>query len=446
MDKIVVFVLVFSLTAFLMFGLAFAAFAERQAEPHPLKISVGARHDLQERLGAYVAAGQVANLSFGLWQNGKLIVEGDYGPVGEQQSARASDTTIYRIRSMTKPVTAIGLLILMERGHFKLSDPITKFLPEFDATETLADADQDGTLYTYRAIQKPTMGQLLSHTAGLAYWQPSGGIIDERMLAAGVPAAADTDQLVEDISAYPYIAAPGAEWNYSLASDLQGAIIERISGRTLADFLEQEIFAPLGMHDTGFHVPENHLHRISDITARAEHGAQYRPSAPATLAAQSAVYSEGGHGLFSTRRDYFLFLTALLNQKSIDPPALLSAKTLENFRTNAIRYRDRPGRQRVYGAGAGLGFGLGVGTIEDPAVANMAAPKGTFYWHGALGTCFWVDPLNDTIFIAMLQSESALDPEIMRTAMAAIYGRPQASDRSAPVIVPAFVHASEGSG
>lgn len=339
---------------------------------------------------------------------------------------------------MTKPVTAVGLLILLERGHFDLDDPITEFLPEFEHTETLADYDADGQLFTYRAPYKPTMRHLLSHTAGFAYWRPNGGIIDERLFAANIADSVDGDAFVHAVAQEPYIAMPGSEWNYSVASDLQGIVIERISGQSLPDFLEQELFAPLGMMDTGFDVPVDKIDRLSDVTRAHETGLEYILVEPADEASQSNVFAEGGHGLYSTQRDYLQFLNLLRNQGRAGDQQMLSPKTLDLFHTNAIKYRGAPGRQRPSGSGSGVGYGLGVGTVEDPNRAGMAAPKGTYYWNSALGTWFWIDPVNDIVFIGMVQSATSIEPDAMKAAMASIYGDESAQMNAA--------YASEGSG
>lgn len=444
MSKIFISLLVTSISVWLMSCVAFDANAERRAERGTLEISQRDVSELHDRIQGYLARQQVANFSFGVWQNGQLVTEGDYGSTSPANPEPVSDTTIYRIQSMTKPITAVGFMILLERGHFSLSDPITKFLPEFKTTETLADYDEAGTLYTYRPPNPPTMEQLLSHTSGLAYWQTSGGIIDQRILAAGLAQSRDTDFLVRALAEYPYIAMPGSEWNYSFASDMQGAIIERITGQSLASFLELEVFQPLGMTDTGFHVPAHKGQRISAETSFSSSRFEYVPSKPSTLTEQSKIYFEGGHGLYSTRRDYLKFLDALRGNGENGTARILSAEALEKLKTNAIKHRGAPGPRRSYGVQAGLGFGLGVGLIEDPLIANLAAPKGTYYWQGALGTFFWVDPVNDLVFVGMLQSQTKLEPDLMANAMDAIYGDTylQESDTQTPKPP----QASDGSG
>lgn len=424
MSKILIFVFIIAFTASLMFGLTLRAHGESGFDGHKLRIGKGAVEDLHSRMQSYVDQNIITNLSFGVWQDGQLITEGNYGPISETISAPVSDTTIYRIRSMTKPVTAIGLLILMERGHFKLSDPITKFLPEFEETEVLADYDSDGALYTYPWLYSPTMEQLLAHTAGFAYGRANYNIIEHKLHESRISYSSDTDEFVRTLASLPYISMPGAEWNYSFSSDLQGAIIERITGQNLADFLRKEVFAPLQMSDTGFYVATRESDRISGIGRQFQGKIEYIESEASDFRSQSKFYFEGGHGLYSTRADFIKFLSVLRDGGRDKENKLVSSETLERFQRNAIRYRGGEGRQQSYGAGAGLGFGLGIGTIEDPDIAGLPAPKGTTYWTGALGTWFWVDPINDIIFIGMTQNDQANELDIMGEAMAAIYGDP----------------------
>lgn len=438
MSKILVFVLIMAFSGMLIFQVSPISHAQRSIAPPAYIVTEHAQRELRTVLQTYVTQKQTANLTYGVWQHGALIDSFGIGPVSQSNNETVSDTTIYRIRSMTKPVTAIGLLILMERGYFKLDDPITKFLPEFTKTETLADYDRDGNLYTYRAPYLPTMRQLLAHTAGFAYWEPNGGIIDRRLIAADAAISPNGDALVEALAQFPYIAMPGSEWNYSAASDLQGVVIERITGQSLAAFLQKELFEPLGMSDTGFHVPNEDMHRLSGVTRQRNFGFDYIEVEAADEASQGQVFDEGGHGLYSTQRDYFRFLNLLRQNGRVGDKEILSAETIDLFRSNAIVTRGEPGRQKSRGAGAGFGFGLGVGTIEDPKKARTAAPQGTYYWQGALGTWFWIDPVNDIVFIGLVQSDGALEPDSMKAAMAAVYGfDPEAIEAR---------YASDGSG
>ena len=325
------------------------------------------------------------------------------------------------------------MLILMERGEFRLDDPITRFLPEFETTEVLADSDSNGNFYTYRPPRPPTMAQLLSHTAGLAYGGEALGPINQKLRDEGVQGAADLETLTSIVSRVPYISAPGAEWNYSIASDLQGAIIERISGESLDSFLKREVFDPLGMVDSGFYVDPHNLNRLSGVTERTASGFAYLTSEDPSQDAQSKMYHEGGHGLVSTQRDYARFLAFLVNKGELDGVRLLQPETVSRLRTNAIQYRGGPSVMRGRGKRAGLGFGFGVAVLENRQVAEMSAPRGTYYWYGAKGNWFWVDPVNRITFIGMIQTESELDVDPIRLSMRHIYG---------PVTPPETVSAS----
>ena len=186
-----------------------------------------------------VRDGQVGNISYGLWQRGALLQSGSYGTVQPQGASQASDETIYQIYSMTKPVTAVGMLILHERGYFDLDDLITTVLPEFSDIEVVADYEEDGQLFTYLPPNAPTFRQLLSHTAGFAYQSKDRSEVDRRYIALDVANAPTGDALVSRVASVPLMRTPGSEWHYSLASDLQGVVIERLTGETLQTFLKR---------------------------------------------------------------------------------------------------------------------------------------------------------------------------------------------------------------
>ena len=382
---------------------------------------------LDTALHGLVETRQTANLTYGLWQRGILIREGYFGPVSPINSTTVSEDTIFSIQSMTKAVTAIGMLILAERGAFDLDDPITDILPEFEDVEVVADIGADGTLYTFLPPNPPTIRELLSHTAGIGNARNSRSPIETRLHHSGVLAARHIDDVIGIAASVPYIAAPGAEWNYSISSDLQGAIIERVSGERLGSFLERELFEPLGMTDTRFFVLRKDVERVSGIMDRAGSTPTFRPNENTHNSAQSQVYHEGGHGLFSTPRDYLQFLTFLLRQGEHNGDSILRSDTIAQLSQNAIRYRGRASAMDSVGRRRGLGFGFGVGTIKDRDVSAMAAPVGSYYWYGALGTWFWVDPVNEIIFIAMAQTNAPMETDYIRDSMRLVYGDPAAS-------------------
>ncbi len=371
---------------------------------------------------AQIRDGQVGNISYGLWQRGALLQSGSYGPVQPQEASPASDETIYQIYSMTKPVTAVGMLILHERGYFDLDDPITTVLPEFSDIEVVADYEEEGQLFTYLPPNAPTFRQLLSHTAGFAYQSKDRSEVDRRYIALDVLNAPTGDALVSRVASVPLMRTPGSEWHYSLASDLQGVVIERLTGETLQTFLKREIFDRLAMHDTGFFTPDTHQSRISSIATLVNHELIHERPEDLTQTAQEKTYFEGGHGLVSTVADYHRFLEMLRRGGRTGPIQILRPESVELMTTNAVQYQGAPAPQRGYGSQSGLGYGFGVSVVENPEVAGLSAPKGTYYWYGALGTWFWVDPLNEIVFVGMIQTRAPVGPDMLAATMESVYG------------------------
>ena len=395
------------------------------AEPERVSFTPDRLQTLDRDVLSYVDEAKVSNMSYGLWQSGALIASGFRGEVHDSSAQIVSDTSIHRIYSMTKPVTAIGLLILLEQGQFALDDPITKFLPEFEDTEVLADYDAEGEMFTYRPVRPASMAQLLSHTAGFVYGNQGLGFLEDRLSELQPLASTSGDELVEKVASLPYNALPGSEFRYSISSDLQGVIIERMTGESLDTFLKRELFVPLGMMDTGFYVEEADLSRVSSVTKITDNGLVSANEPAATLDAQSETFFEGGQGLFSTMSDYQKFATFLMNGGRLGDLRLLGEERVELFRGNAIRYRGLPGRQGPNGDPAGLGYGYGVATIEDRKRANLNAPEGTYFWYGALGTWFWVDPENEIVFVGMMQSQSVPAHEMLKLSMNTLYEAPE---------------------
>ncbi len=237
--------------------------------------------------------------------------------------------------------------------------------------------------------------------------------------------SATGDELVSKVASVPYNALPGSEFRYSISSDLQGVIIERITGESLDSFLKRALFEPLGMIDTGFFVETKELDRVSGVTGIVGNRLEYTNEPLADFQTQSETFFEGGQGLFSTLRDYRKFSTFLLNGGHLGDVRLLGEERLALFHQNAIRYRGRPARQGASGDPAGLGYGYGVATIEDREIANLNAPEGTYFWYGALGTWFWVDPENELIFVGMMQSHSVPAHEVLKLSMNTFYDAPE---------------------
>jgi len=392
------------------------------AQPPKRIVSDQRLADLDRFARAQIKSGQFGNIAYGLWQGGELLLSGFHGPIQPHGAESVSANTIYRIYSMTKPVTAAGLMILHERGHFELDDPITTVLPEFTDIEVVADYDENDRLFTYRPPSAPTFRQLLSHSAGFAYQSADRSPIDRKYIAMRAVEAPTGDEFVARIASVPLMRTPGSEWHYSFASDLQGVIIERLTGESLHAFLKREIFDRLAMQDTGFFVDDSNIDRISAVSRQGTGTLVYDPIDNLSEAHQSQTFYEGGHGLMSTLEDYHRFLELLRRGGRSGAVEILSPESVEALTTNAIHYQGTPAPQRGYGTQAGLGYGFGVSIIENSQVAGLSAPKGTYYWYGAMGTWFWVDPKNEIVFVGMIQTHDPIAPDMIAATMARVYG------------------------
>lgn len=404
------------------------------AEAQPIQVSDKRLADLDRFARSQVQSDQFGNIAYGLWQGGSLLQSGFHGPIQPSGAEPVSEDTIYQIYSMTKPVTAAGLMILHERGYFELDDPITSVLPEFTNIEVVADYDENDQLFTYRPPHAPTFRQLLSHSAGFAYQSADRSPIDRKYIAMRVADSPTGDELVARVASVPLMRTPGSEWHYSIASDLQGVIIERLTGETLHDFLKREIFDRLAMQDTGFFVEDANSGRISAASRQGSGGLVYDPTHNLSEAHQSRTFYEGGHGLMSTLEDYHRFLELLRRDGRTGAIEILTPESVNALTTNAIQYQGAPAPQRGYGSQAGLGYGFGVSIIENPEVAGLSAPKGTYYWYGAMGTWFWVDPVNEIVFVGMIQTHDPIAPDMIAATMARVYGvsTPPAQTDAAP--------------
>lgn len=335
-----------------------------------------------------------------------LIKKGDdiihydaYGKVNVEQTALMKTDAIFRLYSMSKPITAVALLQLVDKGKVSLTDDIREYLPDFEPFEFEGEK------------QIITVHQLLSHTAGFGYGGGLKSWVDIRYLLANPLSRSNTlTDLVDDISGIDLKFTPGSKFEYSIASDIQGALIEAVSGLRLDDYLQQHIFTPLDMKDTGFYVPESKQHRLVDMY---EYDAStfeeaYAFNREKILFSESGIDSEyleqpelisGGGGLVSTTIDYSNFVTMLQNKGRFSGKTILSESLVEKMLSSQIQGLDKHFLPRVY-KGAGFGYGIGIKETSGD-IRN----KGSFFWGGMGGTIFWADPIADVQVVVMMQVE-----------------------------------------
>ena len=322
--------------------------------------------------------------------------------------------TLFRIASMTKPVTSIAALMLMEEGKFKLDDPITKFAPEFKNLRVLKDAT--GPLdQTVPAAREITFDDIFTHRSGLAYGFSSMGPVAheyQRVLGDVLNNDMTSDAWMQALSTLPLLYQPGERFHYSHSTDVLGFLVGRIAGMPFRDFLMQRLFGPLGMVDTDFFVPAEKRGRAA-VVYRLNAEKNVLEPVPFKQYDSAPSFCGGGGGLISTADDYLKFARMMLNKGELDGKRYVAAATVELMCTNRLTQaqRDIPflGAIPMW---AGMGFGLGVSVIDAPEKLGFLGMGGvgSFGWPGAFGTWWQADPANDLIMIYLIQNSMPLDP------------------------------------
>ena len=322
--------------------------------------------------------------------------------------AAMTPDTIVRVYSMTKPLTSLAVMMLYEEGRFQLDDPVSRFLPAF-RTMRVAAGGQRGKIDTVPAAREITIRDLLTHTSGLTYGFMQSTLVDALYRDEGIDfqtADCTLGELVERAAALPLLAQPGAEWNYSIASDVLGHLVATVSGEQFDAFLQRRVIQPLGMADTGFHVPAQAHARLAANYARGADGALTLIDDPATSRYLSPrAICSGGGGLVSTAADYMRFCQLMLGCGTLDGVRLVGRKTVELMTANHLRGdMAAMGMPRFSESSyEGIGFGLGFSVMLDPARAQVLGTPGEYAWGGAASTAFWIDPAEDMAVVLLTQ-------------------------------------------
>lgn len=375
------------------------------AETPPPAFSAEGIAALEARMAAYVEDGAAKGIATRLVRGGEVISDVRYGIRREADAAPVKEDTIWRVYSMSKPVTGVALLMLWEEGAFQLDDPVTKYFPEIEGLQVFTGLDAAGEPVLVPATRPATIRELMSHTAGFGYGLRGGDYVNDMFQKKQVLQSPTMAEMVTRVASIPLLHQPGEVWDYSIAVDLQGALIERLSGQTLGEFFEARLFRPLGMKDTGFFVPEEDYDRFSDVWGwSTEQGAFVALPMPAFQYRKGMIAFEGGgHGLVSTMDDFARFAEMLANGGSLDGVRILKPETVAMMATDVLPEGAFLGFDGTASSEAtGVGFGLNVAVIRD-AGNDRGFPQGAYTWGGAAGTWFWVDPANRLYFVGMVQ-------------------------------------------
>ena len=358
---------------------------------------------------SYVDKGKLPGVQTLISRHGELVHHDCYGFTDVAAETAVTPDTIYRIYSMTKPITSVGLMMLFESGRFLLEHPIHRYLPEFKDVQVWESGTADAPVV--RPPARPiTVHDVLTHMSGLTYGFMFQNPVDELYRRNGLGEFTVPDYTLsegmERLATMPLLFDPGTKWAYSLSTDVCGRLIEVLSEQSLDDYLQQHILGPLGMVDTGFHAPEEDLDRCGPLYIRgADRKLQVMTKATAML--QPPKYLSGGGGLVGTGRDYLRFCEMLRRGGELDGARLLGPRTVRYMARNHLpegKLLNQLGQSSFSEAAmAGTGFGLGFSVIEDAAALQNLASEGEFAWGGAASTAFWVDPVEDLCAVFMTQ-------------------------------------------
>jgi len=353
---------------------------------------------LTEVLNGYVEEGELAGAVALVMRHDKLVYLQSVGYRDIEAKSRMTDDVIFRIASQSKALISTGIMILQEEGKLLISDPVGKYIPQFDST-TVAVPKDGGGYDIVKAKRKITLRDLLTHTAGIGY---GGGIAADKWEEAGITGwyFADRDEpiaaTVERMASLPMDAQPGEMFVYGYSIDILGVVIERVSGKPLDLFMSEKLFKPLGMNDTYFYLPKEKVSRLATVYVANSSGPVTRAPDAGTMLAQGHYVDgprksfSGGAGLLSTATDYATFLSMILNKGMHNGKRILSRKSVELMTVNHLR-------NIPYSEGAG--FGLGFDITEDLGARGSIGSEGEFGWGGAYHSTYWADPKEDLVIV-----------------------------------------------
>ena len=381
-----------------------------QIDTRPEDVGLSTPHlaRITQWMRRWIDSGRLPGLLVAVVRNDRLVWFETCGYRDVEHGRAVEPDTIYRIYSMTKPITTVAALMLYEEGRFQLDDPIAKFVPAFADTQVFATGDAES--FTTKPLARPiTVHDLMVHTSGLTYGFQHEHAVDAIYRNRRIEFNANVGPLaevVEATAAQPLVFQPGTRWNYSVSTDVLGRLVEIWSGIPLDAFFTERIFGPLGMVDTDFQVREGQGDRLaSNYVQAGDGGLALADPAGESRFLDPPVTLSGGGGLVSTAADYLRFMRVLRGHGTLEGTRILGRKSVELMTMNHLagdladmgrpRFAEMPF--------AGIGFGLGVSVLLDPAKARIVGSPGEYAWGGMASTAFWIDPTEDLMVLLLTQ-------------------------------------------
>lgn len=375
----------------------------------------------------YIETGKYVGTLTGIYRNGELGYVSSLGLMDRESKKAMGRDTIFRIFSMTKPITSVALMCLYEKGFFQLDDPVSEYIESFRNLEVY-QAGAMGDFRTTRPEREMTIRDLLTHQSGLTYGFMKRTSVDSAYRELGIErnSQASLKSFVEALATVPLEFSPGTAWNYSVSTDVCGYLIEVISGKPLDQFFSEVIFEPLGMIDTGFHVPNEKISRLASCYMFEESGKPklVDDARSGVFLAPPKVFA-GGEGLVSTLDDYISFCKMILNGGTHGDHRIISRKTLDlmgaNHLVNGVDLRSCAYGRWSETSYTGVGFGLGFSVLLDPAASQISGSVGELAWGGAASTAFWIDPLEDLAVVFLTQLLPSSQYNVRRELRSLVY-------------------------
>jgi CubicO group peptidase (beta-lactamase class C family) len=367
----------------------------------------------------YVDGGYLPGMLTYIYRKGQLVHTGLCGQMDIERGKKLREDAIFRVYSMSKPITAVALMILVEEGLIGLDDAVHSYIPEWKDLGVYASgtpslrADSSPSYMTTQALRPMKIVDLATHTSGLTYGFMMRTAVDAAYRRAKVvdrQTPGGLDGMIDQLAKIPLDFSPGTAWNYSVSIDVLGYLVQKLSGLSFGEFLRARLFAPLGMNDTAFHVPSDKTERFTSCYQPEGKGPglKLQDDARESAYAKPPLLESGGGGLVSTAHDYLRFCRMMLNGGTLDGVQILSPKTVALFSLNYL-----PGGREVADLAfpgmfsesgyAGVGFSLGCGVNVDVAKTRLPGSLGEYFWGGAAATAFWIDPKEELTVVFMTQ-------------------------------------------
>ncbi|MEO9256329.1 MAG: serine hydrolase domain-containing protein [Tepidiformaceae bacterium] len=383
---------------------------------------------LDAHIQRYIDSGKLAGAVSAVYRHGELAHLSASGMADRERGLPMAADTVFRIYSMSKPITTVALMQLYERGLFQIDDPVHKYIPEWKDLRVYVSGNHPNFI-TAPVERAMTVRDLLSHQSGLTYGFMERTNVDaayRKLGIGGLEVGGTLRGMVEQLATLPLEFSPGTRWNYSVSTDVLGHLVEVISGERFDKYLDAHIFEPLGMKETGFSVRPEQAERFAANYAATKAGLRLIDDPKTSAYLNEPTFFSGGGGLVSTIGDYVRFCQMLLGQGQLDGVRILGRKTLELMTSNHLP--DGKDLTQCANGGfsettyAGVGFGLGFSVTLDSAKGQVSGTPGEYAWGGAASTAFWVDPIEDLAFVFMTQLMPSTTYPLRREFRAIVYG------------------------